>query len=222
VALAEGSYKIRSSAAHQIRSTDSMKPTIAALAAKIRELEDELETRIEERRAELRFTVHERRVRFEEEIRRRHRQIKTRLSRYVLGARPMVVLTAPVIYSIAIPLLLLDLFATAYQAICFPVYGIPKVDRRKYLSFDRRHLAYLNALEKLNCEYCTYANGLIAYLREIAGRTEQYWCPIKHAIRVRSTHTHYRRFVDYGDAKAYRDELERLREELRELEQKAT
>jgi hypothetical protein len=129
-----------------------------------------------------------------------------------------MVITAPVTYSVVIPLVLLDLFATVYQAICFPVYGIAKVDRRKYLAFDRRRLAYLNALEKLNCEYCSYANGLIAYVREIAGRTEQYWCPIKHAIRVRATHEHYRRFLDYGDAKAYRDELEDLRRELRDLE----
>ena len=50
-----------------------MKTTIAALATKIRELEDELETEITQRRAELRFTVHERKVRFEDEVRRRHR-----------------------------------------------------------------------------------------------------------------------------------------------------
>jgi hypothetical protein len=54
--------------------------------------------------------------------------------------------------------------------------------------FDRYHLAYLNVLEKLNC---AYANGLIAYVREIAGRTEQYWCPIKHARRVIGAHSHY-------------------------------
>jgi hypothetical protein len=195
-----------------------MRPKIASLAAKIRALEQELDAEIAERRAELRFTVHDRKVRFEREVQRRHRELKTRLLRYVLGARPLMVITAPVIYSVAIPLLLLDLFATAYQAICFSVYGIAKVDRRKYMAFDRRHLAYLNGLEKLNCEYCSYANGLIAYVREIAGRTEQYWCPIKHAIRVRATHEHYRRFADYGDAKAYRDELEALRNELRDLE----
>jgi hypothetical protein len=194
-----------------------VKASIASLAEKIRSLEEELDTEIARRRSELRFTVHERRVRFESEIRRRHSEFKTRLSRYVLGARPLMVITAPVIYSVFVPLLLLDLFATVYQAICFRVYGIPRVDRRKYLAFDRRHLAYLNALEKLNCEYCTYANGLLAYVREIAGRTEQYWCPIKHAIRVRATHEHYRRFVDYGDAEAYRDELEDLRRQLREL-----
>jgi hypothetical protein len=194
-----------------------MRPAIAAIAEKIRRLEDELEAEISERRSELRFTVHERKIRFEEGIRRRHREFKIRLLHYVLGARPMMVITAPVIYSVVVPLLLLDLFATIYQAICFPVYGIPKVDRRRYLAFDRRHLAYLNALEKLNCEYCTYANGLIAYVREIAGRTEQYWCPIKHAIRVRATHEHYRTFVDYGDAEAYRERLDELRRELEKL-----
>jgi hypothetical protein len=94
-----------------------------------------------------------------------------------------VVLTAPVIYAVIVPLVLLDLFVTIYQRVCFPVYGIPKVNRGDYLIFDRHHLAYLNALEKLNCAYCSYANGLIAYVREIAGRTEQYWCPIKHARR---------------------------------------
>lgn len=115
-----------------------------------------------------------------------------------------MVFTAPVIYSLIFPLLLLDLFVTIYQAICFPVYGIAKVRRHDYLIFDRYHLGYLNALEKLNCAYCSYANGLIAYVREIAGRTEQYWCPIKHARRVVGAHQYYAQFHDFGDATAFR------------------
>jgi hypothetical protein len=149
---------------------------------------------------------------FEEEILRRHRELKTRLSAYLLAARPLVVITAPVIYSVIVPLVLLDLFVTVYQAVCFPVYGIPKVRRRDYLVFDRHHLAYLNALEKLNCAYCAYANGLIAYVREIASRTEEYWCPIKHARRLIGAHAYCATFEDYGDAEGYRRRLEELRE----------
>lgn len=75
-----------------------------------------------------------------------------------------------------------------YQAVCFPAYGLVKVRRIDYLVFDRRHLAYLNALEKLNCAYCSYANGIIAFVREVAGLTEKHWCPIKHARRVLAAH----------------------------------
>jgi hypothetical protein len=45
-------------------------------------------------------------------------------------------------------------------------------------------------------------------------RTEQYWCPIRHASRVRGTHGHYRHFVDYADAEGYRRRLMPLRHEL--------
>jgi hypothetical protein len=167
-------------------------------------LEAELEAELALRRAELRVGMERGRAFFEEEILRRHRELRTRLSTYILNARPMVVISAPVIYAMIVPFVLLDLFVTVYQAICFPVYGIPKVRRGDYLVFDRHHLAYLNALEKLNCAYCSYANGLIAYVREIAGRTEQYWCPIKHARRVIGAHPRYATFEDYGDADAYR------------------
>jgi len=126
-----------------------------------------------------------------------------------------MILTAPAIYALIIPLLLLDFFVAVYQAVCFPVYGIPRVSRRDYLAFDRGHLAYLNAIEKLNCAYCSYANGLLAYVREVASRTEEYWCPIKHARRVLGVHSRYGDFVDYGDADAYRHELERLRAKAR-------
>lgn len=180
---------------------------IADLTDKIAALEAELEVELAKRRAELRVGLEKGRVVFEEELLRRHRELRTKLLQYVLGAHPLVVLTAPVIYSLIFPLLLLDLFVTVYQALCFPVYGIVKVRRSDYLIFDRYHLKYLNALEKLNCAYCSYANGLIAYVREIAGRTEQYWCPIKHARRVIGAHAHYAQFKDYGDAEAFRAPL---------------
>jgi hypothetical protein len=138
------------------------------------------------------------------------------LSSYLLHARPLVILTAPVIYSLIIPFVLLDACIMLYQAVCFPVYGIPKVPRRDYFVFDRSRLAYLNAIEKLNCEYCSYANGLIAYVREVASRTEQYWCPIKHAQRAIGAHPRYAKFEDYGDAEAYREQLPRHRQALKE------
>ena len=189
-----------------------MNPQVAALIDKMRSVEAELEAELAKHRAELRIGLEKGRAIFEEEILRRHRELKTRLSAYLLAARPLVVITAPVIYSVIVPLVLLDLFVTVYQAVCFPVYGIPKVRRRDYLVFDRHHLAYLNALEKLNCAYCSYANGLIAYVREIASRTEEYWCPIKHARRLIGTHAYYATFEDYGDAEGYRRRLEELRE----------
>jgi len=181
-----------------------MTPHIAALTEKISALEAELEAELAQRRAGLRVGMERGKAFFEEEILRRHRELRTRLSAYILNAHPLVILTAPVIYAMIVPFVLLDLFVTIYQAICFPVYRIPKVRRRDYLVFDRHHLAYLNAIEKLNCAYCSYANGLIAYVREIAARTEQHWCPIKHARRVIGAHSHYAAFEDYGDADAYR------------------
>jgi hypothetical protein len=81
---------------------------------------------------------------------------------------------------------------------------------------DRGQLAYLNAIEKINCLYCSYANGLLAYISEIASRTEQYWCPIKHSRRVLAAHGRYRKFADYGDAEGYHAELGALRQELLE------
>lgn len=188
--------------------------TIDELTVRIRELEAELDAELARRRAELRVGLEHGRVAFEEELLRRHRELKTALSTYIWNAPLLVILTAPAIYSLIVPLVLLDIFVTAYQAICFPVYGIPKVKRADYFVFDRHHLAYLNAIEKLNCAYCSYANCLIAWVREIAARTEQYWCPIKHARRVAGSHPRYIMFDDYGDAENYQKRAAELREAL--------
>jgi hypothetical protein len=154
---------------------------------------------------------------FSEEIKREHRRLKTSLFRYVLQSRFFVILTAPFIYACIIPFALLDLFVSAYQAVCFPVYGIPKARRGDYMAIDRNKLRYLNALEGLNCMYCSYANGLLAYVVEIAGRTEQHWCPIKHARRVQHVHDRYLHFLPYGDASAYRERIDKVRCDFRDL-----
>jgi hypothetical protein len=177
---------------------------IAALTEKFQELESDLEAELARRRADLRFGLEKGEALFEEEVLRRHRELNTRLSSYILKAPPLMILTAPVIYALIIPFVMLDLFVTVYQFICFPVYGIPKVRRSSYLVFDRHHLAYLNALEKFNCAYCSYGNGIIAYVREVASRTEQYWCPIKHARRLIGAHARCAMFADYGDAEGFR------------------
>jgi hypothetical protein len=188
-----------------------MSAVIDELTKKIAELQAEVDAEIARRNAALRIGLEHGRIVFEEELLRRHRELKTALSKYLLNANPLAILTAPFIYAVIVPLLLLDLFVSVFQAICFPAYGIPKVKRADYFVFDRRHLAYLNAIEKLNCAYCSYANCLIAYVREIAARTEQYWCPIKHARRVIGAHPRYAMFDDYGNAEGYQKRAAELR-----------
>jgi hypothetical protein len=199
--------------------SENVSDEITQLAGSIRALERKLEVALAKRRVELNYEVRDGMIRFEHGVVARHRLLKARLLTYILGARPAMLLTAPVIYALIIPVLLLDLFVAVYQVVCFPVYGIPRVPRGEYLAFDREHLAYLNFIEKLNCAYCAYANGIFAYVREVASRTEQYWCPIKHARRVLGVHARYGSFVDYGDADAYRHELERLQAAARSAEQ---
>ena len=143
-----------------------------------------------------------------------HRRFKQSIPAFVREASLLNLLTAPVIYSLLLPLALLDVWVTAYQWTCFPIYGVARVRRRKYLVIDRHKLAYLNGIEKMNCTFCSYANGLLAYVREVAARTEQYWCPIKHARPAPAPHRHYQQFLDYGDARGYRRELSAIRRAL--------
>ncbi len=184
-----------------------MKQHLDELLARIRALQEE----VEETYRQAQLEIEERKARLAGEFLKRQRAYKVGLARFIARARPLVLLSAPVIYLGWIPFLLMDLFVTVYQAICFPIYGIPKARRADYLVFDRERLPYLNAIERFNCFYCSYGNGVVAYAREVAARTEQYWCPIKHARRLRAAHDYYPKFIDHGDAEGYRRELERLR-----------
>jgi hypothetical protein len=187
------------------------------LLERIRELQDEFELELANRREAFRYKLENGKVVWEEEARRHHRALRIRWIAFLRRTRPMTVITAPVIYSLILPFVLLDIFVSLYHAVCFPVYGIPKVRRADHIRIDRHHLAYLNAIQKVNCVYCGYCNGLLSYVREVAGRTEAYWCPIKHAARVDGVHAHYGSFLEYGDADGFDEGVSRSRSQLSKL-----
>jgi len=194
-----------------------MTDKLDSLLIKMQELEKEMIHELRRKEAEFLYEVRASKVRFTEEAKARHRKLSKRIHRYLMESSFLVLLTTPIIWSCLIPIAALDLIITIYQALCFPIYGIPKVRRRDYLLMDRHRLAYLNFLEKLNCQYCGYGNGVLAYAAEVAGRTEQYWCPIKHALRMKSMHSRYRFFFDYGDAEHYRQQIEQVRRSFEDI-----
>ena len=185
------------------------------LAGEIVRLQGELDREIEKRRKVLGWRLKERVIEFEHGVMLEHRRLRTGVATFLARSALGSVVTAPVIYSVIIPLLVADAWFSFYQAVCFRAYGMPRVKRSQYIVFDRNQLGYLNWIEALNCVYCGYANGAIAYVREIASRTEQYWCPIKHALRISDPHQRYYEFLEYGDADGYRNRLEQFRERLR-------
>jgi hypothetical protein len=189
-------------------------PIEEALSGRIKSLEKELASVVEEKEKAFQYYWAKGKATFEESVLAQHRGFKHGLPSYLLQGRFLAYLTAPIIYSGIVPFWLLDLFLIVYQGICFPVYGIPKVRRADYFVFDRASLKYLNLLERFNCWFCSYGNGLFAYATEIAARTEQHWCPIKHAQRLHSPHSRYAHFFDYGDAGKYRGQVETVRNDF--------
>lgn len=195
-----------------------MNAKIAGIVARIAEMEHELEREIEREAEEaarmFRYRVEPKNIAFDPEAREAHKAFREGILHYLRTTPLASLIVAPVIYSFYLPLWLLDAWIWLYQAACFTAYGIQKVDRSKYVILDRGHLSYLNAIERFNCNYCGYANGLIAYGREVAARTEQYFCPIKHARKSAGVHARYHAFFDYGDAEQFKKGLEALRTDL--------
>lgn len=191
-----------------------MNERIRHLLDRMTALEDELRTAVHEQESRVLFRIRGKHIEFEHGVKQAHRRLKRGVFRWLLENRPQNLLTAPFIYGLIVPLVLLDLCVSVYQAVCFPVYRIARVKRGDYIVFDRKHLGYLNVFERFHCSYCAYANGLIAYAGEIAARTEQYFCPIKHAHKVLGSHARYRRFLDYGEAADYPARLQAFRDEL--------
>lgn len=195
---------------HWVNMEDKIRNLLHQIAA----LENDLRNALHEQEKRMFYQLDGKRVKFEGAIRKAHRKLKRGILRWIVTDRPQNHLTGPIIYSMIVPLALLDLCITFYQLVCFPIYKVAKVRRADYFVFDRRHLEYLNAVERFHCTYCAYANGLVAYTSEIVARTEQYFCPIKHARKILGSHSRYARFLAYGEAADYHEKLEQFRRAL--------
>ena len=195
-----------------------MSERIQDLLKQISELEAQLRTAVHEQEEKISYRLEGTRVRFDDAVSDAHRRLKTGVLSWLARSSARNIASAPFIYSMIVPIALFDLSLSLYQAVCFRLYGIPRVRRADFVVIDRHHLGYLNAIEKLNCVYCGYGNGVISYAREVISRTEQYWCPIKHARKVIDAHPRYAAFIPYGDASEHPLKVKDLRNSLREEE----
>lgn len=190
---------------------------LEVIIAEIKRLEQELLQELQKKQDEYLYIIDGKRVQFEEETRRYHRTLATKIHTYFANASIANILTLPIIWFCLVPALFLDIVVSFYHAICFRVYNIPRVRRSDYIVIDRQNLQYLNWIEKVNCVFCSYFNGLIAWVQEIAARTEQYWCPIKHARNLSTIHSRYHKFLAYGDSENYQQGLEQVRRDFEDL-----
>ena len=187
---------------------------IRELLSRISALEDEIEAIMQQQTEHVLYQLKDGRIRFDQEIEAAQLRAKKAFPQWLRDSSPANFVSAPFLYGLFIPMLILDVCLSLYQWICFPLYRVGTVKRNGYIIIDRHHLKFLNGIEKLNCVYCAYANGLVSYAREIASRTEQYWCPIKHASRIRDRHARYHEFVEFGDATDYHARLQEYRDRL--------
>jgi len=197
-----------------MKNTSTLDEILERLHLIQQELEQEFDHLLDEKRKQFQYSIRRGRVVFARNARNWQRQYRISLWPFLSKAPFSVILSSPIIYGMLIPLSLLDLSISLYQHICFRIYDIPLVRRADYLIIDRQHLDYLNIIQKFNCIYCGYGNGVIEYAREVLARTEQYWCPIKHAQHTLSQHKRTQKFFDYGDANSWNQKLVELRKDL--------
>lgn len=191
-----------------------MNKDIEDILEQVKDLEQQLVDKLAAQQERLYYQIEEGKVAFHIAVQATHLRLRTGIVSWLAKSQLRNILSIPFIYPLIIIFVLLDVCVTLYQWTCFRLYRIPLLKRNDYFIFDRHYLQYLNAIQRLNCFYCSYVNGVIAYVREIAARTEQYWCPIKHARRIRNPHSRYAAFSDYGDAQNYASESLRLRKQV--------
>lgn len=189
-----------------------MKNKIQKLLQEIREKREELFEEYENLKKEYWYVIEKWKIRFSEEMRKRNKFYKTSLFESIFSARVREILSMPFIYMMIVPAIILDIFLFVYQQTALRLYKVPLVKRSEYIIFERKHLDYLNLIQKVNCLYCSYVNGLFSYAVEIAGRTEKYWCPIKSASRKKWWHDWEEYFAEYGDPEKFKEVFTSLKE----------
>lgn len=188
-----------------------MSEKLNAIIQKIKELEEEFEEEITRVGKDLKYRIEGRKIHFEQSVAEYHRSLRKSIYRFFRDLQFRNLLVSIGIYVMFFAIVVIDLLVFLFQSIVFPLLGLEKISRSEFIVIDRHKLQYLNFFEKLGCVYCSYANGVAAYYSEVAGATESYYCPIKHARRVRKPHAYYHEFVPYGYAEEYRERIDELR-----------
>lgn len=185
---------------------------------KIREIIEEIDRmklklaeEIDKQESHISYEIKNGYVTFEKEVLAKQKENMKNLLSWFREVPLLHLLTAPLIYAMVIPAIIFDVLLFVYQQMAFRVFKFEFIKRSDYMHFDHHYLGYLNAIEKLNCLYCSYFNGLMLYASAIAGRTELYFCPIKHAKKVVAQHMYYDEFLSYGDEEDYQEKLKELR-----------
>jgi len=194
-----------------------MSERIKEMMVEIEDLKQKLKEEIEQQEKKIDYKIKNGHIEFEEEIFSKQKESMKHLLAWFSEIPFIQLLTAPVVYGMVLPALLLDLMLFIYTYVVSRVFKIRFAERRDYIVFARHYLGYLNIIEKLNCLYCSYFNGLMQYSAAIAGRTELYFCPIKHAKKIAYDHNYYDAFFTYGDGDDYPERLKKLREEVQEV-----
>ena len=191
------------------------------MSDKIKEILDEIEamkvTLVEElsqREKDISYKIENGYVEFENDVLAKQRENMKNLFTWFKDIPFPHLLVSPLVYIMVIPAIFFDVILFIYQQIIFRIFKFKFIQRSDYIRFDRQYLGYLNLIEKLNCMYCTYFNGLMQYASAIASRTELYFCPIKHAKKIAYRHEYYKDFLQYGDEEEYQKKLESLRKQF--------
>jgi hypothetical protein len=166
-----------------------MSPHVERIVRHLRKAEEDLAREVEQQEERWHYRVHRGRVWFDREVRHAHRRLRQGIPAYIREGSFLSLLTAPVIYSLMVPLVLLDVWVTMYQWVCFPIYGIARVPRRAYFVIDRHKLAYLNGMEKVNCTFFDYGDAE-GYRRDLTA--------LRHTLRGQAgvTGSHLKRRGD--------------------------
>jgi hypothetical protein len=106
-----------------------MNEQISHILAQMAALEEELRSVVHDQENRMFFRINGKRVEFERSVKAAHKRLKKGFFRWLVTDRPQNLITGPLIYGMAIPLLMLDACVSFYQWACFPIYGIVKVRR---------------------------------------------------------------------------------------------
>jgi len=188
-----------------------MNDKIREIVEEIENMKLKLEEEITEQESHINYEIHNGYVKFENEVLIKQKKNMKNLLTWFREVPFLHFLAAPIIYAMIIPSVLLDVILFIYQQIVFRIFKFKFIKRSEYIIFDHQYLGYLNPIEKLNCLYSSYVNGLMQYASAIASRTELYFCPIKHAKKVLHEHDYYNEFLSYGDEEEYSERLKALR-----------